>query len=349
MKRNHLVPRHRRPPLAALLALPLALSACGGGAAEESFDAEAGALQIYSSQHRNVTQAWAEAFTAATGIETQVREGQDSSMGHMIVEEGDASPADVFLTENSPAMTVVERADLLAPVAEETRAQVREGMAPSSGLWTAIAARSTVLVYNTDEISEDELPASLMDLAGPEWAGRWGAAPGGADFQAIVAGMLADRGEAETSAWLDALADNAEVYQNNIATMKAVNAGEVPVGIMYHYYWYRDQAGDKEGSASTALHYFGHQDPGAFVSLSAGGVLASSDMPDEAQQFLTYITSPEGQQVLVDSGSMEYAVGAGVGSDPALPALDDLEAPPVDPFTLNSDDVLSLMTDAGIL
>lgn len=350
MKRKTHVPQNRRPLLAALLALPLGLSACGAGdTAEEAFEAQPGALQIYSSQHRNVTEAWAEAFTKETGIETQVREGQDSSMGHMIVQEGEASPADVFLTENSPAMTVVERAGLLAPVDESTRAQVGEGMAPSSGLWTAIAARSTVLVYNTDQISEDELPASIMDLASPEWAGKWGAAPGGADFQAIVAGMLADQGEDKTRAWLEALADDAEVYQNNIATMKAVNAGEVPVGIMYHYYWYRDQAGDTEGSANTALHYFGNQDPGAFVSLSAGGVLASSDMADAAQQFLAYVTSPEGQQVLVDSGSMEYAVGNGVESDPALPALDTLEAPPVDPFTLNSDDVIAVMTDAGVL
>jgi iron(III) transport system substrate-binding protein len=346
------VPQRRHLGAAALLALtlPLALAACGGGGSgEDAFEADPDALQIYSSQHRNVTEAWAQAFTEETGIETQVREGQDASMGHMIVEEGDASPADVFLTENSPAMTIVERAGLLAPVDEETVGQVGEGMAPSSGAWTAIAARSTVLVYNTDEISEDELPTSIMDLADPEWAGRWGAAPGGADFQAIVAGMLSDQGEQETQAWLDALAENAEVYQNNIATMQAVNAGEVPVGIMYHYYWYRDQAGDKEGSANTALHYFGNQDPGAFVSLSAGGVLASSDKPDEAQQFLAYVTSPDGQQVLVDSGSMEYAVGTGVESDPALPPLTDLDAPPVDPFTLNSDDVVTMMTDAGIL
>lgn len=343
------MPLNRRALATPLLALSLALAACGGGAEEEAFEAESGALQIYSSQHRNVTEAWAEAFTAETGIETQVREGQDSSMGHMIVEEGEASPADVFLTENSPAMTVVERAGLLAPVAEETRAQVREGMAPSSGRWTPIAARSTVLVYNTEEIDEEELPASIMDLADPRWEGRWGAAPGGADFQAIVAGMLADRGETETRGWLEALADGAEVYQNNIATMTAVNAGEVPVGIMYHYYWYRDQAGDQENSADTALHYFGGEDPGAFVSLSAGGVLASSDMPEEAQLFLTYVTSPAGQQVLVDSGSMEYAVGVGVDSDPALPPLEELQAPSVDPSALSSDEVIELMTDAGIL
>lgn len=270
-------------------------------------------------------------------------------MGHQIVEEGETSPADVFLTENSPAMTVVQRADMLAEVDPATREQLPEGLVPSSQDWVPIAARSTVLVYNTDLISAEELPASMMDLADSEWDGRWGGAPGGADFQAIVAGMLEEEGEEATRDWLQALKDNAVVFQNNIATMKAVNAGEVPVGIMYHYYWYRDQAGDQEGSANTQLHYFGEQDPGAFVSLSGGGVLKDADMPDEAQQFLEYVVSPEGQQVLTDSESMEYAVATGVESDPALPALDSLEAPPVDPFALNSDVVIELMTDVGLL
>lgn len=339
--------------LALMLALSLALSACAGGGGDqaegEAYEPQADALQIYSAQHINVTEAVAAAFTEETGIPTQVRDGQDSSMGHMIVEEGESSPADVFLTENTPAMTVVERAGLLAPVDPATLAQARPEMVPASGNWTPIAARSTVLVYNTEQVTPDQLPASMMDLAGEEWAGRWGGAPGGADFQAIVAGMLAERGEAETRAWLEALAKNAEIYSNNIATMKAVNAGEVPVGIIYHYYWYRDQAGSKEGSANTALHYFGGEDPGAFVSLSAGGVLASSDMPDKAQQFLAFATGPAGQQILVESGSMEYAVGQGIASDPALPPLDSLQAPAVDASTLNSEDVIALMTDAGIL
>lgn len=338
----------RRLLIAALVASPLGLTACAADNPDE-FVADPEALVIYSSQHEDVTNAWAEAFTEETGIETQVRRGGDSSMGHQIVAEGDQSPADVFLTENSPAMTVVERAGLLAPVDAATLEQIPSDMAPSSGDWMAIAARSTVLVWNTDEITENELPASMMDLGDPAWAGRWGGAPGGADFQAIVAGMLAEEGEEATAAWLEALQEGANIYQNNIATMKAVNAGEVPVGIMYHYYWYRDQAGNKEGSGNTELHYFGNQDPGAFVSLSAGGVLASSDKPEAAQQFLAYVTSPEGQQVLVDSNSMEYAVGNGVASDPALPPLDSLDNPPVDPFTLNSDEVIDLMTDAGIL
>jgi iron(III) transport system substrate-binding protein len=246
-------------------------------------------------------------------------------------------------------MTLVERNNLLAPLTEATSRQVPANLRPSSKAWTAIAARSTVLVYNTTKLDKAGLPKSLMDLAGPQWKDRWGCAPGGADFQAIVAGMLAGQGEQKTADWLGGLKENARALQNNIATMKSVNAGEIDCGVIYHYYWYRDQAGTKEGSGNTALHYFRNRDPGAFVSLSGGAVLAGAKKPTEAHQFLTFITGKAGQKVLVDSNSMEYAVGSGVPSSPALPPLDSLQAPPVDPFTLNSDKVNALMTDAGIL
>lgn len=332
--------------VSALGASVLALAACGGSDGPAT---DPDALQIYSSQHDNLTKAWADGFTAKTGIKTQVRPGKDSSMGHQIVQEGSKSPADVFLTENSPAMTLVESNGLLAPIDASTLAQVPKNRRPSSGDWTSVAARSTVLVYNPDEVAEKDLPASLMDLQDPKFKDRWGAGAAGADFQAIVSGMLADQGEDKTMSWLEGMKSNARIYENNIATMKAVNAGEVPMGVIYHYYWYRDQAETKEGTANTKLHYFKHEDPGAFVSLSAAGVLKGAKHPDEAQQFVEYILSDEGQQVLETSGSKEYAVAEGADSDPDLPTLESLQAPDVDPFALDSEKVTQMMTDAGLL
>ncbi|MHA7125077.1 iron ABC transporter substrate-binding protein [Janibacter indicus] len=338
---------NRRALLTAALSSPvLALAACGGS---DGPTTDPDALQIYSSQHDTLTKAWAEGFTKKTGIKTQIRAGKDSSMGHQIVQEGKASPADVFLTENSPAMTLVEEAKLLAPIDAKTLAKVPEDRRPSSGDWTSVAARSTVLVYNPDEIDAKDLPASLMDLQDPKYKDQWGAGATGADFQAIVAGMLADQGEAKTKTWLEGMKTNARIYENNIATMKAVNAGEVPMGVIYHYYWYRDQAETKEGTANTKLHYFKHEDPGAFVSLSAAGVLKNAKHADEAQQFVDYILSKEGQEVLETSGSKEYAVATGAASDPDLPTLDSLQSPDVDPFGLDSEKVTQLMTDAGLL
>ncbi len=327
----------------------LALTACAGAAAPGEEAPSEDALVIYNAQHEQLTEEWVAAFTEETGIEVVLRNGNDSELGNQLVEEGEASRADVFLTENSPAMSLVENAGLLAPVDQATLDLVPEQYRPSSGLWTGIAARSTVFVYNPELLDESELPASLMDLQDEEWQDRWGGAPGGADFQAIVSAVLELEGAEATSAWLDGMKQNAAIYQNNIATMKAVNAGEVPGGVIYHYYWFRDQDGTQENSANTELHYFGNQDPGAFVSVSGGGVLKSSTHQDEAQQFLAFLAGEAGQQILGEGYSFEYPVASDVPAKPPLPALDTLDAPAIDPSTLNGPEVIDLMTEAGLL
>jgi len=310
---------------------------------------ESDELLIYNAQHESLTKEWIDAFTKETGIKVTYRQGGDTELGNQLVAEGNASPADVFLTENSPAMAAVERAGLFADLDPATLDQVPAQYRPATDKWTGVAARSTVFVYNTTKLRPEQLPQSLLDLQKPEWKGRWGAPPTKADFQAIVAALLQLKGEAETSKWLAAMKSGATLYSDNIATLKAVNAGEVDGGVIYHYYWFRDQAKTKEMSANTALHYFKNSDPGAFVSLSGGGVLESSKKKDQAQQFIKFITGKSGQEVLENGTSFEYPVASGVPANSALPPLDSLQAPAVDPSTLNSVQVTDLMTKAGLL
>ena len=306
-------------------------------------------IVVYNAQHESLTKAWVEGFTRETGIKVTLRNGDDSEMGNQLVQEGTASPADVFLTENSPAMVLVSNAGLLAPVAPATQQQVAEPYRPAQGKWIGIAARSTVFIYNKSKLSEAQLPSSLMDLATPAWKGRWAASPAGADFQAIVAAVLELKGEAATLEWLKGMKANATAYRGNSAVLKAVNAGQVDAGVNYHYYAFVDQSKTGENSNNTALHYFKHNDPGAFVSLSGGGVLASSKHPEEAQAFLKWITGKDGQAILKTGNSFEYAVGKGAESNPKLVPLAQLDAPVVDASKLNSKKVIELMTQAGLL
>ncbi|TPN76905.1 iron ABC transporter substrate-binding protein [Mesorhizobium sp. CU2] len=311
--------------------------------------AEDAGIIVYNAQHESLAKEWAKGFTKETGIKVTLRNGGDSDFSNQIVAEGAASPADVFLTENSPAMALVEAAGLFAPVDAETLAQVPQEYQPSSGKWVGVAARSTVFAYNTTKLKEDQLPKSLLDLADPSWKGRWAASPSGADFQAIVSALLQIKGEAATADWLKAMKQNFTAYKGNGTVMKAVNAGEIDGGVIYHYYWFGDQAKTGENSKNVALHYFKNQDPGAFVSVSGGGVLASSKHPKEAQAFLKWVTGKGGQEVLKTGTSYEYAIGKGAESNPKLVPLADLQAPKVDPATLNSKKVIDLMTQAGLL
>src|SRR3954467_7963726 len=265
-----------------------ALAACGGsgGAAAESGGSEPVTLTLYNAQHEDLMKAVVEGFTEKSGIKVAFRNGDDSELANQLVQEGKASPADVFVTENSPSVQVVADAGLFAPVDGATLAQVAEQYRPSSGSWVGFAARSTVLAYNPALISEDQLPTSMLDLAKPEWQGKVGFPPGGADFQAIVSAVLALRGEDATRTWLQGLADGKAIYQGNTAVMQAVNEGKIPVGIIYHYYWYKDQAESGAHSKNVQLHLFGNQDPGAFVSVSGAGILASSKHRKEAQELV---------------------------------------------------------------
>jgi iron(III) transport system substrate-binding protein len=306
-------------------------------------------ITVYNAQHESLTKAWAEGFTRDTGIKVTLRNGGDTELGNQLVQEGAASPADVFLTENSPSMVLVDNAGLFAPLGQDVLSQVPENFRPSHGRWVGIAARSTVFAYDKTKLKPEQLPKSLLDLADPAWKGRWGASPSGADFQAIVSALLVLKGETATADWLKAMKANFLPFRGNSTAMKAVNAGQVEGAVIYHYYYFGDQAKTGENSKNVELYYFRNQDPGAFVSISGGGVLASSKHQQQAQAFLKWITGKGGQDVLKTGDSFEYAVGAGADSNPKLVPLADLQAPKVEPSSLNSKAVTDLMTQAGLL
>ncbi|SLM62592.1 MULTISPECIES: iron ABC transporter substrate-binding protein [Dickeya] len=328
---------------ATLLASSLVLGFSFGAQAEDD------GIVIYNAQHENLVKSWVEGFTQDTGIKVTLRNGGDSELGNQLVQEGNASSADVFLTENSPSMVLVDNANLFAPLDADTLSQVEPQYRPSHGRWIGIAARSTVFVYNPEKFTEAQLPASLMDLAKPDWKGRWAASPSGADFQAIVSAMLALKGEKATLEWLKAMKANFTAYKGNSTVMKAVNAGQIDSGVIYHYYPFVDGAKTGENSKNVRLHYFKKQDPGAFVSISGGGVLASSKHKQQAQAFIKWITGKKGQEVLRTNTAFEYAVGVNAASNPKLVPLKELQAPTVDAASLNGKKVVELMTEAGLL
>jgi iron(III) transport system substrate-binding protein len=173
-------PFRRRVVLAAALTaltMPL-LTGCGG-----SSSADKDAVVVYNAQHEELITAVAKQFTKKTGIEVKLRNASDLELANQLVAEGKRSPADVFLTENSPAMALVDSKGLFAPLDQETLDRIPAQFRPTNGDWTGFAARSTVLAYNPSMVSEADLPKSLMDLADPSWKGKVSFSPTGADFQ----------------------------------------------------------------------------------------------------------------------------------------------------------------------
>jgi iron(III) transport system substrate-binding protein len=148
-----------------MAALAVLAVGCGG-----SGQGDANTLTLYNAQHQPLAQAWVQDFTAKTGIKVNVRSGSDFELANQIVQEGPASPADVFITENTPAMALVSGKGMFAPLDPATRAQVPAQYSADNGDWVGIAGRSTSFVYNPAAVPAADLPKSIMDLATP--AGR---------------------------------------------------------------------------------------------------------------------------------------------------------------------------------
>jgi iron(III) transport system substrate-binding protein len=296
-----------------------------------------------------MTEALIEGFEEENGAEVQVRYGEDEGLASQIEQEGDASPADVVLTENTPPLESLAGKGLLAKVDSSTLDEVPQYSSPS-GHWVGVAARETVMVYNPDLVAADELPASILDLAKPEWKGKLAIAPSEPDFVPIVSAIEKLDGEAAAKSWLEGFAANAKHYNDNEGIIAAVDSGEIAAGIINHYYWYEAVAEEGKDKVPSKLHYFGHEDPGALVNISGAGALASSGDPQLAQEFLAYLVSEEGQTAITESGDWEYPLNAAVPPPPRLKPFDSLEPPKVGPADLgDGSQPVELMQEVGLL
>lgn len=321
------------------------VAGCGGSSSDSS-----GTLTLYSAQHEPMTEALTEGFEEENGAKVQIRYGEDEGLASQIEQEGDASPADVVLTENTPPLELLADKELLAEVEPSTLEEVPSQYNSPTGHWVGVAARETVMVYNPDLIAADELPASILDLAKPEWKGKLAIAPSEPDFVPIVSAIEKLDGEAAAKSWLEGFADNAKHYNDNEGIIAAVDSGQIAAGIINHYYWYEAVAEEGKDKVPSKLHYFGHEDPGALVNISGAGALESSDDPELAQEFLAYVVSEEGQTAITESGDWEYPLNAAVPPPPGLKPFDSLEPPKVGPADLgDGSGSVELMEQVGLL
>jgi iron(III) transport system substrate-binding protein len=313
--------------------------------------AHAATLTLYSAQHEQVVNQLVKDFEAQTGIAVKVRTGEGPALAAQLVAEGDRTPADVYFTENSPELVLLDRKGMLAKVDAPTLSAVPARFNAADGNWQGVLARENVLVYNTAKIQPSQLPASLLDLAKPEWKGKVGIAPSDADFLPLVSAVLALRGEAATLQWLKGLKTNAQVFDDDEGVTAAVNRGGVVTGIINNYYWNRLHAELGDKSTRSAIHHFGNGDVGAVINVSGAAVLKASKHQADAQKFVAYLVSERAQKLMANGHiSFEYPLHPGVAPDPILKPFNEL-TPPALTFDQLGDDSQAgkLLRQAGLL
>ncbi|MCA9879682.1 MAG: iron ABC transporter substrate-binding protein [Thermomicrobiales bacterium] len=306
-------------------------------------------LTVYSGRNENLVGPFMEAFTAATGIEADVRYAGTGELAVTILEEGDASPADVFFAQDAGALGLLEDAGLFTTLPEALLDTVDPRFRSETGAWTGASARARVLVYNTEALTEDDVPATVAALLDPAWSGKVGWAPTNASFQTFVTAFRVLEGDDAARAWLEGMVANGVVpFDGNTDIVMAVGNGELDLGLVNHYYLYavKREEGDEFPIAN---RYLDAADPGALVNIAGAGILGSGAHQAEALAFMEYLLSEEGQAYFATETS-EYPVVTGVASPADLPPLAEVGSPEINLTELaDLEGTVAMLTELGIL
>jgi iron(III) transport system substrate-binding protein len=295
----------------------IALAGCASSEESISTDDESPSLTVYSGRSEELIAGLIDQFETSSGTEVSVRYGDTAELAAQLLEEGANTPADVFFAQDAGALQVMQDEELTAELPASTVAVVPAQYRSADDQWVGTSGRARVVVYNTDAVSADQIPDTVAELTEPQWRARVGIAPTNASFQSFVTALRKTQGEEAARQWLvDLQANDVQSFENNAAILDAVDAGQVDVGLVNHYYWYEkaDEVGEQNMSSANAA--FAPGDPGN---------QEGSDNP-AATAFVEFLLSPAAQQYFATQTS-EYPLTDSAEPRAGLAPLAQIEGP----------------------
>ena len=328
--------------LAAGLALPL-LAACS-----EDDPAD---LVIYSGRSEELVGGIVEEFEEQEDLTVEVRYGDTAELAAQLMEEGDDTPAQVFFSQDAGALGALSNEGLLARLDEDDVQRVPETYASQDGDWVGVTGRVRVIAYDPDQVDESELPDDVLDLADEEWAGRVAIPPTNASFQSFITALRVTEGEDVARQFLeDLIANDVETYEHNLAILDALEAGEVEVGLINHYYLHERKVELGEENVRTQLKFLPPGTAGALVNVAGVGIIEGAEDDADAQAFVDFLLSDDVQAEFVEVTG-EYPLVPGVDGPSDLPTLEELRGGArMDLSELDSlQETVALLTEVGLI
>lgn len=326
------------------LAAAIVLTGCATDPADEE-----GTLTVYIGRDEELVAPLIAQFEEETGIEVEARYAATPELAALLLEEGDRTPAQVFLSQDAGALGALADEGLVADIPSELADLIPEGFTSQDDSWIGVTGRARVLAYDSEELAEDEVPDTVDALTGEEWSGEVAFAPGNASTQSFITALRVLEGEEAAAEWVAAMAANdPELTENNLATLDLVNTGQVQVGLINHYYWFR-QAAEVGAENMRAQLKFLPGDPGGIVNVTGAAILQDAADDPDARAFVEFLVSEEAQRYFVEE-TFEYPLLPGVDAPEGLPAIDTLVNPGLDLSDLDSvSESQQLLADNGLI
>ena len=291
---------------------------------------QASEVNIYSHRQQFLLQPFLDAFTAETGIKTNVVYAS-KGLAQRLQAEGKASPADVILTVDIARLSEYADLDLLAPVESDIlNANIPPHLRAKDNRWFAFSTRTRVAVTSKDRVADGAIK-DIEDLANPEWQGRLCARKGSHVYnRSLMASVIAAHGEESATKWGSAIVGNMarRPQGNDRAQAKAIFEGQCDVAIMNHYYYgkmlHGEKADHRDWANAIRLVFTNQDNRGAHMNISGGGLAIHSPNRDAAVAFLEFLTKEKAQQ-LYGEVNFEYPVNPLVPAGGVLQSFGDFK------------------------
>ena len=347
-----------------ILLLGLLVAACGDDDTEaRSLDGTAATIfggecveptgksvTIYSGRSENLMQPVYDAFECETGIDLEHKPGDANELALLMAEEGDKTKADVFLSNSPGPVGFLEAEGLLGTISQPVLELVDAQNRSSNGTWVGFSGRKRVLVYNTDDVAEADLPMSVFDLTDPVYRDQVAIPATNGSFADWFTVFRQEYGNDVAGQWLDDMvANGASYYENNRAIVEAVGRGEIQMGLVNHYYNIQEKAAQGD-SHRAENHDLGDEDIGSLLIVTAAAVTANTDDVESAEALVAYLLS-QGVQQYYSTETFEYPLAAGVAPADVLPPLSALSVDGIDFDDLGGglEETTAIVEASGIL
>jgi iron(III) transport system substrate-binding protein len=290
-----------------------------------------GTVNVYTYRQPELIQPVLDAFTAETGIKTEVL-FLDKGLEERVAAEGANSPADVIMTVDIARLTAAKEKGITQPLVDDTLnkllpAEYRD----PEGHWFGVTKRARVVYASKDRVKDTAI--TYADLADPKWKGKICIRSGQHDYNlALFSAAIEHWGAEKTEEWMKGLKANLAKKPDggDRPQAGAVAAGECDIAIGNTYYvglMRTNEKEPKEKEWGNAINVLFPTFENGLTHVNISGIALAKNAPnrDNAVKLVQFLASHKAQQVYAEK-NFEYPVEPGLAPSEVVKAFGELKS-----------------------
>lgn len=259
-------------------------------------------VNIYSYREPQLIDPLLKAFTAKTGIKTNVVFAKDG-LNERLAAEGQNSPADLLFTVDAGRLSEAKAAGITQPAKSAVLDAVPAAYRDPEGHWFGLTMRSRVVYASKDRVKQDQI--TYEELADPKWKGKLCTRSGQHVYNtSLVATIIAHKGEAAAEEWLKGVKANLarKPAGGDREQVRDVQAGlcDIALGNTYYMAAMLKNPEQKAWADSVRILFPNAADRGSHVNISGVALARHAPNKADALKLMDFLASEEGQTIYAE-------------------------------------------------